>query len=105
MTLAAWLETRQPLAPPLLRDSLRAAADSVDGQEADPAIGLRQAAETELRSLIASGETGRDAALSLLTVDALVTYAYEAAAEHDDAGFAAAIDGMTRLSRAMGART
>jgi hypothetical protein len=39
------------------------------------------AAERMLRGLVASGETGRPIAADLLTVDALTTYAVEAATE------------------------
>jgi hypothetical protein len=39
------------------------------------------AAERMLRALVASGETGRPVAADLLTIDALTTYAVEAATE------------------------
>ena len=39
------------------------------------------AAERMLRHLVAAGETGRPAAADLLTIDALTTYAVEAATE------------------------
>lgn len=38
-------------------------------------------AERMLRGLVASGETGREVADDLLTIDALTTYALESAAE------------------------
>jgi hypothetical protein len=48
------------------------------------------AAERMLRGLVAAGETGRPAAADLLTIDALTTYAVEAATEtlDDLPGFA-----------------
>jgi hypothetical protein len=39
------------------------------------------ASERMLRTLVASGETGRPVAADLLTIDALTTYAVEAASE------------------------
>ena len=57
------------LGPALQKDSAEATA------------GFLAAAERMLRSLVASGETGRPVAADLLTIDALTTYAVEAATE------------------------
>jgi hypothetical protein len=57
------------LGPSLQADAERATAEFLS------------AAERMLRALVASGETGRPAAADLLTIDALTTYAVEAASE------------------------
>jgi len=70
--------------PPL---ALRARLDAIlnttdtDGQRAPVASALLHQGETLLRTILGSGSTQRDAALDLLTADALVTYAFEAAAD------------------------
>jgi uncharacterized membrane protein len=56
------------------------------------------AAERMLRQLVASGETGRPAAADLLTIDALTTYAVEAATETLDNLPDIAEDAMARFA-------
>ena len=56
------------------------------------------AAERMLRELVASGETGRPVAADLLTVDALTTYAVEAATETLDSLPDFAEDAMARFA-------
>jgi hypothetical protein len=67
--------------------SLRARLDGV--LAASPRVGdvhaqLLDSGCDMLRDLLAAGRTDRDAALDLLTADALVTYAFEAAADAPD---------------------
>lgn len=62
----------QALGPSLHADSEMATAEFLG------------AAERMLRELVAAGETGRPAAAHLLTIDALTTYAVEAATETFD---------------------
>jgi len=57
------------LGPALALDAERATAEFL------------AAAERMLRGLVAAGETGRPVAADLLTIDALTTYAVEAAGE------------------------
>lgn len=57
------------LGPALQKDSGEATAEFLS------------AAERMLRALVASGEAGRTVAADLLTIDALTTYAVEAATE------------------------
>lgn len=69
--------------PPL---ALRARLDAIlnttaaASESAPVAAALLHAGESLLRTILGSGSTQRDAALDLLTADALVTYAFEAAA-------------------------
>ena len=81
MTLAEWLATRFPAPPPALRDrlgDLLATRGEEDASAAPDAC--LDAAEELLASLLRDGCTSRASALDLLAVDALVTYAFEAAA-------------------------
>ena len=81
MTIVEWLAGRAPEPPLRLRTrinevlaSRRASSDS------EVATCCMDAACELLGSLVERPEAGREAALDLLTVDALVTYAFEALA-------------------------
>ena len=81
MTLREWLEARDPAPPPALARRLgdllgeRASASAGEASEACLA-----AAEALLARLLRDGCVSRETALDLLAADALVTYAFEAAA-------------------------
>jgi hypothetical protein len=80
-----WLASRMPSPPADLLARLSecvgsAAHDTVDVLP-ERAI---ETAERMLRQLLSTGDTGRTTALDLLVVDALVTYAFEAAADQPD---------------------
>lgn len=80
MTVSDWLDGRTPAPPPVLRARLREAlgnaATAGDAHVADVCLA---AAERLVGGLLAGDCTSRDCALDLLTADALVTYAFEAA--------------------------
>lgn len=99
MTIAEWLDARTPAPPPRLARRLRAALAPVMGREVRelPEAAVA-AAEAILRALLDGGCTGRAQALDLLTADALVTYAFEAAGDEPDAIAARADDAMRRLA-------
>ena len=85
MTIAAWLREREP-APPA---RLSARIKEVLGARGDRAIAgvpeeCTAAAEGLLIDLLARPSAGRESALDLLCVDALVTYAFEAAADEPE---------------------
>ena len=92
-TLVAWLERRAEPAPPSLRPRLAKAIESTSGASASSLVELSsRAGERLLAGLLERGCGERSAAPDLLAADALMTYAFEAAAE-DDAQSARAIDG------------
>lgn len=81
MTVARWLSDRNAGVP----DRLAARIAEVIGTrgeaaEQETSAVCIDAADALLRDLLARGSAGRDVALDLLTVDALATYAFEAAA-------------------------
>ena len=82
--LIAWLERRAEAAPvslrPRLAESVRAAADSSDGSLVELSS---RAGERLVARLLVQGCRSRSAAPDLLAADALVTYAFEAAAEDE----------------------
>jgi hypothetical protein len=89
MTTAAgaWVAAHAEQPPAALRTRLDAIlnADQVAGQTTDRAQvapALFDAGRSLLSTILGAGSTQRDAALDLLTADALVTYAFEAAAGH-----------------------
>jgi hypothetical protein len=77
----SWIDQRSRGVPPRLSARL---GDALGGKrrvpEAEAPAVCIDAAEALLRDLLARDSTGRDVALDLLTVDALATYAFEAAA-------------------------
>lgn len=79
-TLGEWLDALSPPPPPALVERLHSvlAPYANEPVASVPDVCLR-AGESLLESLLASGSTSRGSALDLLTVDALVTYAFEAA--------------------------
>ncbi len=81
MTVADWLGSRAPAPPPVLRARLHAllGEDAAAPATEAPAACLA-AGERTLVRLLAEGCSARNAALDLLAADALVTYAFEAAA-------------------------
>lgn len=84
MSLDAWLASRAP-APPALAARVRAMASAGGGPTVHPTDALLASAERAMRSLLRDGCLTRESALDLLAVDALVTYAFEAAADEPQA--------------------
>jgi uncharacterized membrane protein len=100
MTIGEWLATRTPAPPPHLlrrvRDALGNAAEDDARFATDRCI---DAAERVLAQLLREGRTGRESAVDLLTADALVTYAFEAAADDPPRLVDQARTAMVRLAR------
>ena len=99
MTVRTWLHERTPIAPPRLAERL----EEVLGARCDAAHSEAPrvciAAATELLTdLLARPSAGRESALDLLTVDALVTYAFEAAAAEPSALPSYAAEAMSTLA-------
>jgi hypothetical protein len=102
VTIGSWLSERTPKAPPRLAARVKAAlGDSVSAPGEQAPVECIAAAERLLRELLARPSAGRDCALDLLTVDALVTYAFEAAAEVPDTLGEQAADAARRLAAAV----
>lgn len=99
MTLAAWLRERTP-APPaqLTARILETLGERCDADASNAPDLCIAAAEDLLRELLARPSAGRESALDLLTVDALVTYAFEAAGDDPDSLMGRAEHAMTRLA-------
>jgi hypothetical protein len=80
--LVAWLERRAEQAPASLSPRMAEAVRSVSESSRDSLVELSsRAGERLLTLLLAQGCGPRSAAPELLAADALVTYAFEAAAE------------------------
>lgn len=85
MTIGGWLDARGADVPPNLAARIRAAlGPELELDAADTSDRCVAAAERLVAGLLAADSTGRDSALTLLAADALVTYAFEAAAEAPD---------------------
>lgn len=81
-TVGEWLAARTPPPPPALRNRIREAigvAATLPIERAPEACLV--AAERLVALLLRESSTSRESALDLLTADALVTYAFEAAGE------------------------
>lgn len=92
-TLAAWLAGRRPLPPGALAARIR---DAVGDEAGAPPQALAGLGARVLDHVAAQATQDRRHALDLLTADALVTYAFEAQAEHD-------VRGLTRLAERISA--
>ena len=81
MNVERWLAERTPSPPDALASRMRTllASRRADGQTTTSDV-LMETAEALLRRLLREGCATRESALDLLVVDALVTYAFEAAA-------------------------
>ena len=103
MTVGDWLDARSPAPPAALRarlDSVLREGSARDAREAtEVCLG---AAEMLINQLLHTDCTTRESALDLLTADALVTYAFEAAAEAPAELAARASQAMQRMA-ALGA--
>ena len=100
MTVGDWLSARTPAAPLPLAARLHAALDARLNERSTRAHeAVLETAESLLAELIALECAQRDRALDLLAVDALVTYAFEAAAESPDTLAERATDAMLAIAR------
>ena len=99
MTIADWLDARSPAPPAQLLERLRAALGPTLARDAAavPQVFV-DAAVTLLDTLLRAGCVARDRALDLLAVDALVTYAFEAASDDPESLEARAHEAMRRLA-------
>ena len=81
MTVLAWLQARTPPPPAAMLARVVKALGTRAGEDAAQSSALCLDAATELLDeLLTQDPLGRESAIDLLAVDALVTYAFEAAA-------------------------
>ena len=100
MTIGEWIDTRTPSPPPELRSLVRAALGAAAMEDARwTADRCVDAAERLVAEVLGEGRTSRAHAAELLTADALVTYAFEAASDEPATLLARAHGAMTRLAR------
>jgi hypothetical protein len=98
MTIGEWLATRTPAPPPALATRLRDLLGSTVDEDASVATDrLLDTAERTVAALLRDGRTGRESAADLLAADALVTYAFEAAAADPSGVVEQARGAMSRL--------
>ena len=100
-TVARWLASRTP-APPIQLASriehLVATASAGHDTAVPPVERLLDAADATMRGLLRDGCLTRESALDLLAVDALVTYAFEAAADRPEDLEALATGALARIA-------
>ena len=100
MTVREWLSSRASAAPSALQSRI---LDLVGGRADHPAAAATtvfiDAARDTLQRLLDDEQYGRDGALDLLAADALMTYAYEHAAERASASDlqSVALSGASRI--------
>jgi hypothetical protein len=108
MTTAAgaWVAAHAEQPPAALRTRLDGVL-ATDAVRAEPAVAaaLLHAGRELLATILGSGSTQRDAALDLLTADALVTYAFEAAADEPALLDERAADAMRAIAAVVDARS
>jgi len=99
VTVGEWLRSRSPRPPAALSARLDAVLVESLGESADRvpdvflAVGERLVAE-----MLRNDSTSRDSALDLLTADALLTYAFEAAGGDVSTIDGRAAEAMTRIA-------
>jgi hypothetical protein len=99
MTVGEWVRARSPTPPPALTSGVIAALGSRADAAVDGASELcLDAAIAVLEQLLASDALQRSAAMELLAADALVTYAFEAAAANPERLENRAAGAMVRLA-------
>ena len=99
MTVGDWLDARSPRPPVALQERIRAVLGASLGSDATECAALCVAAgERLVAKLLQNNSTSRDSALDLLTADALVTYAFEAASEQPTGIDALAASAMTSIA-------
>lgn len=99
MTVGEWLSARTPPPPALLDARLRVMLGAhLDDRSPTAYEAVLSTAESGLAELLALDCAGRERALDLLAVDALVTYAFEAATESPDSLAARATDAMSMIA-------
>lgn len=82
VTVGEWFDRLDPAPPPALHQRLRElVAASATRSVRDVPEACLDAGERLLDALLTSGSTSRATALDLLAVDALITYAFQAAAD------------------------
>jgi hypothetical protein len=100
VTVGEWLSARTPAPPVLLAARLRVLLGARSADRSSSAYDAAlSTAESLLAELMALDCAGRDRALDLLAVDAMVTYAFEAAAESPDTLSARAGAAMTAIAK------
>ncbi|MES3032789.1 MAG: hypothetical protein V4813_02190 [Gemmatimonadota bacterium] len=101
-----WVAAHGEQPPAALRARLDAIlnGDAV-GNDAPVSDALLHAGQSLLAAILSSDCTQRDAALDLLTADALVTYAFEAAADDPASLDAHAVTAMRAISALVDGRT
>lgn len=99
MTVGDWLRACALQPPDALAKRIAVVLGPAANEPVDslPEICL-DAAEQLVADLLQSGSTSRDTALDLLTADALVTYAFEAAGARPETISARADAAMTRIA-------
>lgn len=99
-TVGGWIATVDPRPPAALARRLEALlAPHAARPAAEVSDACLEAGETILDALLTSGSTSRETALDLLAVDALVTYAFQAAADDPRRIEERAAHAMTRIGR------
>jgi len=98
-TVGEWFANLQPPPPPALAEELRRLLGNDAGRPVGdvPEVCLATG-ERMLGELMQSGSTERATALTLLAVDSLVTYAFEAAANDPERIEARAANAMKRIA-------
>jgi hypothetical protein len=100
VTVGEWLSTRTPAPPAPLAARVRSALGArMSDRSSSAHEDALAAAESLLAELLALDCAKRDRALDLLAVDAMVTYAFEAAAEFPDTLSARATAAMAAIAK------
>jgi hypothetical protein len=98
MTGPSWISTRSPVPPAALTERLREVIGRDEPVADRRARALLDASLVLLDTVMERAETSRSGALSLLAADALITYAFEAAADDPGSIVPLATEAMERIA-------
>jgi hypothetical protein len=103
----SWVSDFTPVPPPVLAERVEALVGPrmKPGQTAPGPDEYMDAADALLQELLRDDSTSRASAIDLLVVDALVTYAFEAASDEPGRVAARAADAMRRIASRAGPTT
>lgn len=106
LTLQQWIDRRELVPPPALTERVREVVqESSRGLDRTVPGAALEASLSLLDSLLRGADPSRAGALGLLTADALLTYAFEAAADEPDRLEALGAEAMRRIAAAAAATT
>jgi hypothetical protein len=98
MNARQWIDTRSPIVPPSLAQRIGRALDGADSSMVSVDAVMIDASMNLLDAMLGEPDDSRRGAMTLLAADALITWAFEAAADQPDRLDALSSSAMQRIA-------